>query len=105
MVAAWNHRSADPVPMSTGAVPGLLDNWVLASAAPDRIADPSELNSMELDWIAASVPGTVAQALLAARRWDLEDRRDLDAFDWWYRCPFAPGRIDPGVPARLRFQG
>ena len=31
--------------------------------------------------------------------------RDFDAFDWWYRCPFAPGRIDPGVPARLRFQG
>jgi len=91
--------------MSTGALPGLLDNWVLAPAAPDRIAEPSELNGMALDWIAAPVPGTVAQALLAAGRWDFEDRRDLDAFDWWYRCPFAPGRIDPGVPARLRFQG
>jgi beta-mannosidase len=91
--------------MSTGAVPGLLDNWVLASAAPDRIAEPSRLNGMELDWIAAPVPGTVAQALLAAGRWDFEHPRDFDAFDWWYRCRFAPGRIDPGVPARLRFQG
>jgi len=44
--------------MSTGAVPGLLDNWVLASAAPDRIAEPSGLNGMR---------NSIAQAMPSSR--------------------------------------
>jgi beta-mannosidase len=45
----------------------------------------------------------VAAALRAAGLWSLEERRDFDAEDWWYRGRFSVG--DPGRPARLRFEG
>jgi beta-mannosidase len=40
------------------------------------------------EWIPAEVPGTAAGALRDAGRWDVEDARDFDAEDWWFRTTF-----------------
>jgi beta-mannosidase len=62
--------------------------WSLASTAPSEVADPWQLDGLELAWTEAIVPGTVAQALRAAGQWDFNQVGDLDARDWWYRCFF-----------------
>ena len=49
---------------------------------------------MDLAWVPAEVPGTVAAALRAQGLWTsgVADRDLLDGRDWWFRCRFA----DPG---------
>ncbi len=42
-----------------------------------------------LDWIAATVPGTAAQALREAGQWSLDAPGPLHDKDIWYRLPFA----------------
>jgi beta-mannosidase len=66
----------------------MAPRWILASTKPNRIGDVRHLNDPELQWTPALVPGTVAQALRAACRWNFDDRVDFDDSDWWYRCSF-----------------
>ncbi|MBI1423650.1 MAG: glycoside hydrolase family 2 protein [Gammaproteobacteria bacterium] len=82
----------------------LTSNWRLLGCEPGAFNSPTELNEHEQDWIPAVVPGTVAQALQQAGKWDLQQSLDFDARDWWYQCRFdAEGT---SAPARfLRFNG
>jgi beta-mannosidase len=73
--------------------------WQVAATAPGAAADPAALEGLPLEWVSAMVPGTVAQALAAAGVWSLEQARDFDAQDWWYRGSFAAGA------RALRFDG
>ncbi|CAJ8503707.1 beta-mannosidase-like protein [Burkholderia pseudomallei] len=57
--------------------------WTLIATPAGAIARPSELG--EAGWCAASVPGTVAQALAAARRFDPAHPYPLGDSDYWYR--------------------
>ncbi len=77
----------------------LIDGWQLALTAADAATEPGALPPA-LDWIAAVVPGTAAQALRDAGRWSLDRPTALHDHDVWYRTRFAAqGR------RRLRFQG
>jgi beta-mannosidase len=60
-----------------------------ASTAPNAACDPRQLDALDLQWIEASVPGTVAAALQTG----YEPPFDLDDRDWWYRATFD----DPGA--------
>ena len=78
--------------------------WSLAGSPAGQIKTPSGLEDRTLQWFDAPVPGTVARALEAAGKWDLESHVDLDASDWWYRGSF---RHVPNLSTRsvLRFGG
>jgi beta-mannosidase len=84
----------------------LTHGWELCSTAPGEYADPLALERHSHQWLAASVPGTVAASLRAAGRWTLDDvARRFDAEDWWYRIRFdVPGAADP-AGATLEFEG
>ena len=71
-----------------------LAGWELAPLPPGRANDPAELEQAATSWVPAAVPGTAAGALEAAGTWDLDQQRDFDAEDWWYRCAFV---VPPGV--------
>lgn len=73
--------------------------WQLACTAPGAVARPGDLLPA-LDWIAAPVPGTAAQALRDVGRWTLERPLPLHDQDIWYRTRF--GGNGPRV---LRFCG
>ena len=79
--------------------------WSLAEAAAGRIDTPRQLENAALQWHDAPVPGTVAQALTAAGKWDFESRMDLDASDWWYRGSFTHVPPHSPVQSLLRFEG
>lgn len=66
-----------------------------------RLTEDWQLKLTEAgDWIAAVVPGTAAQALQAAGRWNIEQPTALHDKDIWYRTRFA------GTGRRtLRFEG
>lgn len=65
----------------------LGEGWSLAMTPPGAIATPTCLGSIT-DWIAASVPGTAAQALRDAGRWSLDAPTPLHTSDIWYRLRF-----------------
>lgn len=75
--------------------------WSVAATPPGGAADPQALTRQAPGWLPAEVPGTAAAALRAAGQWGLDDDRDFDAEDWWWRSrrQGAPG------PAVLRFGG
>ncbi len=83
----------------------LADGWSIASAPAGRIVDPAALDSEDLDWCAATVPGTSASALRAASRWTVDDQVDFDQDDWWWRCQFSADRVDESTARSLRFNG
>lgn len=70
--------------------------WSLLATAPGAVAEPMLLPAE--GWMAASVPGTVAAALLAADPG--VDLSDLDARDHWYRA-----RLTAPFAGRLVFEG
>ena len=72
----------------------LGEGWTLAATAPGAAATPADLPNLALDWKAATVPGTAAQALSEAGMWDFDIPRDFDASDWWYRCSFIAESSD-----------
>lgn len=80
-----------------------LTAWQLARTEPGVIAHPDQLAVPEHAWTAASVPGTVADALQAAGQWDWSAPPALDEYDWWYRCRFRCD--DPKSGASLDFSG
>jgi beta-mannosidase len=78
----------------------LLDTgWSLVSTAPGAAATPADLAG-DLESFPAIVPGTVAAALSAAGRWDLEAPTLLHDRDHWYRT-----RLDVAGRRILRFEG
>ncbi|MEY2415902.1 MAG: beta-mannosidase, partial [Ilumatobacteraceae bacterium] len=77
-----------------------LADWEVARTAAGAHLEPSTL-PMDLDWVSAPVPGTVADAWRAAGRWQADSTFDFDADDWWFRCTFS---ASPGA-RRLRFGG
>ena len=79
----------------------LGDGWNLVLTEPGACDRPSDVPHA-LQVIPASVPGTVAQALEAAGRFDRENPQPLNSQDAWYLCRLfdeAPG------DAVLRFEG
>lgn len=88
--------------VSTTATSELTDGWTLTSTEPGAYESPTGLRD-SLDWCAAIVPGTVAQAVGPD---DLDRHGNYDASDWWYRCRVR--RPESGSEAsrvRLRFDG
>ncbi len=77
--------------------PVVLSDWFLAATEPGAVADPAGLTDAPMEWIPASVPGTVASALRTAGRWSVDDQRDFDAMDWWYRTDFRAVPTASGV--------
>ncbi len=96
--------------MSLSALEGRVDahridpldaGWELAPSAPGAFDRPGAAAGAALPWRPAVVPGTVADSL------DLEPDvpRNLDAEDWWYRCPLPARSPEAGSRVRLRFDG
>lgn len=63
--------------------------WMLRSSEAGAWDSPATLPLDDDGWLPAEVPGTVASALRAARRWTWDDHRDFDTEDWWWRGTFA----------------
>ncbi len=66
----------------------LCDNWEFAATEANAIADDAMLAKADLDWLAAQVPGTVAQSYTASGKHNLLSQR-YDDYDYWYRCQFS----------------
>jgi beta-mannosidase len=81
----------------------LSADWQAARAPADLHANPTDLDA--LTWIAAQVPGTAAGALRDAGEWQLGDRFDFDAEDWWFRTSFLAEPVLPGEEAWLCLDG
>lgn len=64
-----------------------ITEWQCARTEPGAAADPAELTD-RLHWFPAAAPGTVAQAMRAARLWDGISPLALDADDFWFRTQF-----------------
>jgi beta-mannosidase len=77
----------------------LADGWQLATTATEAFCSPDELPE-HLDWMNASVPGTVAAALSAHKRWSVERPAPLHDKDFWYRIRFEGRGLET-----LRFDG
>jgi beta-mannosidase len=80
------------------AVP-LAADWMLAVVNAGVATAPSELPD-NLPWVAAPVPGTAEQALIAAGRLSRDVPSGLHDCDVWYRCS-----VSLESPATLRFEG
>ncbi len=72
---------------------------------PGSVTHPDQLRAIDADWIAATVPGTVAAALDRAGKWNFDQPLDLDESDWWFRGEFAALPLADGHVAQLCFDG
>jgi beta-mannosidase len=63
-----------------------LTDWEACAVPPGAADDPSKLEALAPQWIAARAPGTAAAALRTAKKWDVDTTRSFDAEDWWFRC-------------------
>ncbi|MCZ8314730.1 glycoside hydrolase family 2 protein [Phreatobacter sp.] len=90
----------DPVRHDTHApaVP-LAADWLMAVVAAGSATTPEGL-AAAADWIAAAVPGTAEQALIAAGRLSPGTASGLHDLDVWYRRDVV---LD--APATIRFEG
>jgi beta-mannosidase len=61
--------------------------------------------SLQGDWFAAEVPGTVASALRARGQWNQQNPPDLEAQDWWYHSTFAAPERSAAESFVLCFDG
>ena len=80
----------------------LTDGWNLVLTEAGACSCPSEVAAHSRQFLAATVPGTVAEALEKAGLFDRENPEPLDGKDAWYLCRLfdeAPGE------ATLRFLG
>src|SRR5580765_3317735 len=92
MSSALSHNPARP----------LDGRWEIAALSPGLASHPADLETMQPEWMPCAGPMPAAAALRGCGRWDLENPRDFDADDWWYRCTFT---ADCAGPVRLRFEG
>lgn len=68
-------------------MPATLSNWTLCETGPHAWAEPPNRATADAaHWVAATVPGTAAQALAQAGEWHRHAPRPLHAHDVWYRC-------------------
>ncbi len=83
----------------------LSGGWSCAALAAGSVSDPAGLEAASARWFDARVPGTAASALAAAKAWSLDDGRDFDESDWWFRAKvdLTPREADEKVI--LRFDG
>jgi len=83
----------------TGRVRGVSGNagiriehgWEVAAASAGQSADHAALlGSLDhLHWVPAQVPGTAASAMRAAGLWSIDDQRNFDGEDFWWRTRAA----------------
>lgn len=66
----------------------LEGDWTFLETFANAAAHPDELSETG-HWLPAPVPGTVASALRAARRWDDASPPPLHQHDYWYRLQFS----------------
>ena len=66
----------------------LVDGWQLAITAANAASNPALLPPT-LDWMPAVVPGTAAEALRGAGKWDDDQPPALHDRDIWYRTRFV----------------
>lgn len=85
--------------VSGQAQTSLTDGWRLALSPAGACATPADADALT-DWIPAAVPGTVASALCAAGRFNLEAPTPLHDQDVWWRL-----ELTGTGPRRLEFQG
>jgi len=65
--------------------------WACASTPAGEWAAPTDLTGLDLAWVGAAVPGTVASAFRAAGLPE-PGPDELDGRDWWFRAVFdGPG--------------
>ena len=83
----------------------LGSNWYLLASDANQYATPAEIDSAEMKWIPAIVPGTVAHTLDAAGLWQIDQAVDFDAKDWWYRIRFDQDQAVAEHDVLLRFDG
>jgi beta-mannosidase len=86
---------------ATGGNRFLHTGWKCAATLPGRYAEPAGLEGAALEWIDATVPGTVA----SCRGHDLDTPADFDAHDWWYVVDFSAEPASAGARDTLRFDG
>ncbi|HTQ04317.1 MAG TPA: glycoside hydrolase family 2 protein [Polyangiaceae bacterium] len=85
----------------------LGDGWEAAEVAPgaDAPASPEAAAARGLAYFPALVPGTVASALAALGRFELDTPKNFDASDWWYRLKFASTPAAADETLLLHFDG
>ncbi|MBX9454939.1 MAG: glycoside hydrolase family 2 protein [Rhizobium sp.] len=79
----------------------LNSGWQMIVSDAGQFATPADIPATQTR-IAAPVPGTVAQALEAAGRFDRSAPAPLENLDFWYLLDLAG---EPSGPARLIFEG
>jgi len=82
-----------------------LGPWDCCAHAPGVVIRPEQLAGANGEWLAAAVPGTVAETLRAGGRWDQQRPPEIDALDWWYRSAFAVSADSIGQLCILCFDG
>ena len=84
----------------------LAAGWRLADTDAAAYSSPAEVLAASVEWVPATVPGTVADALRAAQRWSLDAApRRFDERDFWYRCEFAAPHAAAGAETWLCCDG
>jgi beta-mannosidase len=86
-----------------GSARPLTGSWAIAALPPDACRSPNDLDASAIEWLPCEGPMPAAAALRAAGRWHLEEARNFDAQDWWYRCRFSGP--DPSPRLTVRFLG
>ncbi len=92
--------------MTTESTAGSVDgsdllsgaSWSCTATVPGSRSGPDDLDLTALAWMAASVPGTVADALRSVGATEPPPER-LDGQDWWFRC-IVPGPSATGSDER-----
>lgn len=83
----------------------LTGGWQCAAVEPGSIDHPRTLAASGVKWFDARAPGTAASALARASAWSLEDSRDFDAQDWWFRVRAKTASHSRTAKTILRFGG
>lgn len=84
----------------------LAAGWQACCTPPDQCREPASLGASNRDWVDASAPGTVADALRSAGLWSLDGApRQFDDEDWWYRLRFDAPSAGPAPERLLIFEG
>ncbi len=67
----------------------LKNNWGLVRTESQQYNTPTDLQQININWVPATVPGTVAQAYAQAKLWSINKQIDFDQYDWWYKIQFS----------------
>lgn len=84
---------------------GVISSWRCCAHRPGTINHPSQLVTTDSEWLAASVPGTVASILSSHDQWSFDQPPEIDTHDWWFQTSFQSTPVDGQHPAHLHFDG